>query len=602
MNRFNLLKKILIFTISWTLCLSPIASETTNQTDQTVQEESVTSSGTMTSTHPADPTYCYNDPSFAAKRASCEKEGLQINCHLNVCAKSQDNAIYNKEYMDCELREESQRQACREDLKSVGQQIAANDQNMNSSTGGAGNLGMITTVGATVGLGCAIYTGSCPTDFGLMLTGVVGLALAFMAMQSGQLKKQLDQAKKQLKANDQKDVKNWSAQTQVATLTQQIAAIDMIIKAAKDKAKKHQTVAFLAAAVGTVALLCAAASMFGCTSGNPCAYFAAGAGFVVMGMEIVASNESMEVASKWEKNKEIAVKLKNKIESLYKINGASMAQMNGANAGANLSVKNGQAINLGGGVNAQNEQGLFEQGKDEKQCVSSDMSAGACPCKEGSCNKIAFQIPKTGIGAQVAERINFGDIQNAANEAFNGDSAKLDAMATPKNLAVMDGIKNKLIKHILDKDLAKGREKDKALLNALLDPNKNKDFLQNHIASNSSPLRAAAYAHKFGLKNYDTNSPDSSLAVNATEVPEYTDSSFKENLKKIEDQLNLDDLNGNIGANLSDTTNATNTANNTITESEEILGSQINPEKQMNLFKIISNRYNIIRVKKRIGN
>lgn len=582
MPKLQIMKKILIGTISWTLCFAPVAQET--------GATSVTSGND-------NPNYCYNNPAQSAKKASCESDGLELNCHLNVCAKKEDNKIYNKEYSDCQaLPAGEQRQACQNDLKKVGSEITQNNENMNAGTGSGGNLGMITTVGATVGLGCAAYTGSCPTDFGVMLIGVVGMALAFMAMQSGQLQKQLESAKKQLKNDNDKDVKNWSAMTQIATLNQQIAAIDMIIKAAKDKAKKHQTVAVLAGVVGTVALLCAAASYFGCTASNPCAYFAAGAGFVVMGMELLAANESNEVAKKWEENKKIAVKLKNKIEKLYEIDNPNNTSQTGINLASNANGARGQSINMGTGAQQQDGEGIALDAQVPKQCVDSNNSPGPCPCDGGGCKKIAFQIPKTGIGAQVASKINFKEFEDGANEAFNGDSRKLEALATPQNLATIQGVNKKIIKHLLDKDLMKG--KDKELAQALLDPSKNKKVISDYIANNTSPLRSAALAHRFGLSNYKT---DNAIAVleEASKIPKFEDSGFKEKMQDIEAGIDLAGTNTALdNPNLDDSKNSNLSADS----SEVVLGSQINPEKQMNIFKIISNRYNIMRVKKRIGN
>lgn len=576
MPKFQIIKKIFIGTISWTLCFAPIAQETPSTTTTT-----------------SDPNYCYSDPASSAKKSSCEGSGLELNCHLNVCAKKEDNKIYNKEYSDCQALPTGQREACQNNLKSVGSEIAQNNENMNSSTGKGGNLGTIVTVGATVGLGCAVFTGSCPTDFGYMLIGAVGLALAFMTMQSGKLQKQLDEAKKQLKSDDNKDVKNWSAMTQVATLNQQIAAIEMIIKAAKEKAKKHQTVAALAGVIGTAALLCATATITGCTAGNPCAYFAAGAGFVIMAMELMAAKESNEVAKKWEENKETAVKLKNKIESLYEIDNPNNANQAGISLASNANGAQGQSIDLSAQQNIEAQAETNDESK--KQCVDSNNEPSSCPCSGNSCQKITFQIPQTGIGAQVASLINFKEFENGANEAFNGDSRKLESLATPQNLATIQGIKNKLLRHVLDKDLIKG--KDRALAQALLEPAKNPKVISDYIANNSSPLRSAALAHRFGLSNYKT---DNLIAVlgEASKVPKFEDTAFKNKMKNIEAGIEFADLNStNTKASL------VNTKNSNLGENSDVLlGGQINPEKQMDIFKIISNRYNIMRVKKRIGN
>ncbi|EQC43802.1 hypothetical protein [Bacteriovorax sp. Seq25_V] len=603
MNYSNWLRKLLISIISWTLCLAPLAQEAATQKSEGEPVE-VLVSAEVESQDSAN--YCIDKPEYSAKVQECKSQNLEINCHLNVCASAADNRDYNKEYNDCNAKPTEMQEACKKNLRDFGAELAAHNEKTSKSNPGA----MDTTLPSVVGLGCAAYFGfTCPDGIGAMLAGGVALAAAFMAFQNKESKKQFKAAADMLKEEDSKDQKGWNAHTQSASLQKQITAMDMVISAAKKKAKNHTMVAALAGISATIALICIATSWFtGCVAENPCSPYVSVAGYIVMALELTAAQDSKKVASEWSKNKTKAEKLKKKLDSMYNKDMPSMALMQKPNVASNLSGAR-TAINLGTGMAASIADSSRASVSEFAQCVSSSNEVVSCPCKDSSCKKVSYSVPNKGIGAQVAQKLNLSDWEKAQNNAYNGDYSGLDALSTDKNLALINGVNKKLAKHILDKKLVKGEAAEQ--VGDILDEGKFNKRLAAFKNSNLNPVRAAVLNHRYGSSAVTAPTSDKPLenllaSNDYYKMPKYDDSTLKNNLNKLESSLNFDGLEGNIeGA-----TNGFN-VDSAFTDSGEDSSTEgdvsksinsINPERKLSIFKIISNRYNLVRVNKRFGN
>lgn len=604
MRQTILIKKFIISLTSWSLILSPVhsfAAEADATTEVEVEAQAATDTSTQSNQRPdTDPNYCLE--TSQSEVSSCQAKGLVYNCHLQYCVSSTDNQVYNKEYSDCRYKSANEVQACLDNLKATRSEIDQNAQNTASSVNSGGSTGTISAVGGVAvagamvaGTGCLGFSVSCPTDYGAALFGVVGIAIAFMAMQSGQIKKQFDQAKDLLKNEEESDVKGFSAMNHISTLTKQIQGMDIIIKAARDKAKKHKTVAALAGVLATAAGICIALTWSGCSATNVCSWFVVGAGVIVMMLELKASSESEEIAKKWEENKKIATKLKKKLESLYNMDSANMANLASSNISGTMA--SAQTINMAQ-TNAGIESGeLPELTLEEKSCVNADNSVSNCPCKGGACKQIAFGLPKSALTSQIGEKINFAAFEKGANEAFSGNSEALDDLATDGNLAAIQGINKKIIQKILDKnkDIKKG---DRELLEAIVNPKKHSDRINRFVASNLNTAQANQLAKQYGLDNLTPpDSKEGELVTLPTDfnIPKFDEAAFKKQFSDIEVGINNDQM----------AQNAISGENENSTDeqaSDMLIGSQINPEKKLSIFKIISNRYNIVRVKKGLGN
>jgi len=594
MNYSNWLRKFLVTMISWTLCFAPLAQENSN----TLPPDTIKTAD--------DANYCIDKPEYSTKVEECKSKNQELNCHLNVCTSAADNRDYNEEYNKCNVKPEAMREDCKKNLRDFGKELNTHNKDVVNSNPSS----MDTTVPSVIGLGCAAYFGfTCPAgSIGPMFAGGVALAAAFMAYQNKESKKQFSEAAKMLKEEDNQDQKGWNANTQSASLQKQIMAMGMVIDAAKRKAKNHTMVAALAGISATIALICIASSWItGCVSTEPCSPYVSVAGYVVMGLELVAAQESKKVASEWSKNKAKAEKLKKKLDAMYNKNMPNMALMQKPNIASNLSGAR-TAIKLGSAMGSGIENSKRAQIPEFAQCISSSNDVVNCPCKDSSCKKVAYSIPNKGIGAQVAEKLNLPQWEKAHNSANNGDYSALDALASDKNLALINGVNKKIAKHILDKKLAKGDDADQ--VGTLLDDAKLQKKISDFKKTNFSPVRAAVLNHRYGASTVSSPSGEKPLenllASNEYyKAPKYDDSKLKQNLKDLESSLDFDGLEGDqsltAGGLDVDTAFAGSSDESNAGDISKDINS-INPERKLSIFKIISNRYNLVRVKKRFGN
>ena len=197
MRALDYLKKSLALIISITLIHTPIVYAQSDA-DQNTTPVTNTTSQSSESSH-SDPNWCL--ASKTSEVNSCKEQNLSYNCHLQVCAKEADNNLYNEEYNECNARAADQRDECRANLQSLGKDLIDHNQLIkDGSNPDAGSNGMNSTVVAAGGavaaaaMGCGAFGVECVSGSGAALVGVVGLAVAFMAMQAKQYEKQLEQA------------------------------------------------------------------------------------------------------------------------------------------------------------------------------------------------------------------------------------------------------------------------------------------------------------------------------------------------------------------------------------------------------------------------
>lgn len=582
-RHFNILKKILITIVSWSLLLTPTANalaqseaaqENTPPAQTQTQEEESASNNEQAEENPysdSDPNYCYADGSD--KQCS---DSLVYNCHLKSCVDANDNNNYNREYLNCGGDKE-----CQDELKADAEMFTSY-KTADAKDGETEVLNYLSAA-SQIGFGCYLLAGSgCNMDgIGAMFTGAIIFAGVMMSALGDDYKDKFEQYKNELENLEENSEKGWNHRLQKVALETEVSMLGEMEKAAKEKIKHHKRTMALITVSGIIAALCAAATFFGCPASNPCTYWVITLAAVALSLELAAMNIAKDAKDDASKAKSKAEAVLEKLKSRYNNQYASI-QSQGLNMGRNNNL---QTVNQNLETNAQGTGLDEEQQKEIKNMPEVKVNMGSM----GKNGKAVGNI--LGVN-EIIDSYNqtrkTGNPEYVNNEA-NKKAAKISKVAR----RVFTELKKS--KNINDKT--------KDAMDAFLNPNskRSKKFMAKTLAENVSPIQMALNYRKAGgsdaagqLKKNKELGKKKAVAYD-TSSKNYL-KNLKAKLKDFETMVN-DDSGIMTMTNYSDPTvnkNAIEQLNQTNSDPKEA----IHKDSGVSLWKIISNRYNEIKLKK----
>ncbi|MFG1591549.1 hypothetical protein [Halobacteriovorax sp. CON-3] len=590
-GQFVIIKKLLITLISWSMLLTPMAyaQEQTDVNTQAQQEQvqsetqqektadstqSEEDDGRTEVQKQSDPNYCYHD----GTNQKCEG-GNVYNCHLEQCVNANDNKNYNMEYQNCGIDKK-----CQEDLKADAKLFT---NHKTSGPKGASDTMSYLAAAAQVGQGCVLlFGGMCQTDgIGTMLSGAIILAVALMSAMGDGYKKKFKGYKDALAKLDEQDEKAWNHQTQRVALETEVQLLKDMEKAAQDKMKHHKRIMMMITISTAIAAICAALTIFGCPASNPCTYWVLGLGAVALALE----NQALSSAKKAHKSAKSA---REKTEVvLRKLLARYNNQYNPASS-QKTSVASGMATPGSQGLGMSNNDTTFDVDEVKTE-------------KLKTIPKMDIKMGKLGTtGENFANAIGLSEVQGGYNKTKATGNSKYVNEALDKNAAKINKAANRVLKTLAKSD--KTSAKAKKAINAILNPAGNSKYLADTLAGHVSPVQMALNYRRAGGRNAARD-----IAKNSQDLEKGTgeglavayDPASKDYLNKLKSQLNgfeslLDSEDGVMAL-----SNFDPTVNEDAVEQlndEEIIDDKgtIHKDSKLSLWKIISNRYNVIKLKK----
>ncbi|WP_419172256.1 hypothetical protein [Halobacteriovorax sp.] len=587
-RNFIIFKKILITVISWSLLFTPTANALAQQeTTPTQQETSAHQEGTETETETSqqsttqnstppssmNPNYCHEDGS--AK--DCPSKYV-YNCHLKSCVANEDNENYNQEYMKCGGSEK-----CQEELKADAKMFTEHKATDASSVKSKDDVLRYLKVAANIGYGCVLLgAGGCDTDFGLQLAAVIIMSSAVMSLMGDTYKDDFKNAKKRLENLEKTDEKGWNHRIQREALKAEIDMLKDMEKAAKKKMKHHQRTSTLISIVGILAGICIALTWTGCSVSNPCSGWAFGLSAVAFVLEMKANQIAKKAMKSAQSARQKAQKVLKKLESRYN---------NQYSAGRTQKIATSSAGTVGQSdfQNASVSQNEASAGNVQGEVISEVPEMNVNMGSLGT-NGQNF-LNETG-GAEVIEGFN--------RTVKEGDTKYVND-SIDKNAAKISKAARKVLELVAKSK--KADDKAKSAANAFLNPNSedSQRFLANTLADNTSPIAMALNYRKAGGANASKELENNTKVKPETAVA--YDSSSKDYLKKIKAQLEdyesllADDTGIMAMSNFGDPTVDSNAVDQ-LNQNNKDPKETIHKDSGVSLWKIISNRYNEIKLKK----
>lgn len=637
MKAITVFKKFITIITCSTLVLTQVALAETPP-PQNPQDETVVQSEEKKE-KPHDANYCLEDASLQATIKSCEDSNLKYNCHLQKCVSYDDNLVYNEEYNDCGYHStEESKEKCRNNLKSVSDELdqsqsktdkSASVANKNgSSSAEKASAGMTAglAIAGAVELGCLLASGGSALDWATICwskafsLAVGAAALMYQMSAKGKYEGKFKSAKEMLKNIDKSDKKGWNHNTQVATLDMQIRALELIRDAAKEKSKYHQVLitmstASLVAGI-TNAIICTPKPVSHCPQEVGCAWKVAAVSAIYIVLEQAALSHTKKAESDASKALTDAKKIRRKIQSLYNKDRDSLIMANPSLAmGGQGQGQLQMAQVAANGENAQGIDGSLDA--PSSQCISKDNEVVSCPCTDGGCKKFDLNIPgNSKLANQLNKKMNFSEYEKGMNSVANGNVSGLDFAADPGKSAINQKIANRLMKKALKNKYINKKTKEtfEDILGGIGRPG-----VFEKYAKIKSPLQTALLMNKYGIggkglgldstdkESEEKVAKDEKKGFKAKDLATYSGSrsaieDIQKRLQALQDNIDLGDI---------DTLNdvALNDGNGEIvdkglgpegleTDTEKAV---VHPDEKISIFKIISNRYNILRVRKRFS-
>ena len=207
-------------------------------------------------------------------------------------------------------------------------------------------------------------------------------------------------------------------------------------------------------------------------------------------------------------------------------------------------------------------------------------------------------------GENLSNAINFDEIQSGYNQTKKTGNSKYLNSALDKNAAKISKAARRVLEVASKKKNLDKRAKQ--AFNAFLNPNsKNaKAFLSSELAKRVSPIQMALNYRKAGGSNAERDLKNNSKKKQAAVA---YDSSIKSNskdyLNKLKAQLGqfdnlLDEDDGMLAMRNYDPTVSQKAVNQLNDEESRSDKETIHPDAGLSLWKIITNRYNVIKLKK----
>ncbi len=595
-NRIQFVKKFLITMISWSLLFSPIAYANTERQAQEEQRENEGTQGGHTGgteTAQADTTSSENtdipspiegnDPNYCQKDGTakqCTESGQVYNCHLESCVAQADNNNYNMEYTNCGENVE-----CLERLKADAQEFT--QYKTHGPKNGNNDVLNMLAAASQIGMGCAILGAfGCKSDgIGMSLSGAMMLGMALMKLLGNDYKETFEKIKKDLRALDEKDAKGWNHVTQKAALQTEISMLKLMEDAASDKIKHHTRTMTLITVAAAIAAICAALTIWGCPGTNTCTYpvlITAGIALVLEAAAMSQAKKAKKSASSSRKKAEAVLKkLESRYNNQYNPSTSRQAQM----AAANIS---GQSMGLGMNNN--------------------DTSLDINEIQHDSIKKIpkmSVDLGKLGATAlNAGKAMNFNDVMDGYNKTAETGNTKYVNKALDANAGNISKVARKILEAGLKNK--KADPKARAAISAILDPNSaaNRQFLAQQLAAQVSPLGLAMNYRNAGGRNAAGAIANNSKKEAEVEGIAY-DSSSKDYLNKLKSQLSdfeslLDTDDSGLMAmkSFNDPTVSEDAVKQLNGGDSKDKKDTIHPDSGLSLWNIITNRYNVIKLKK----
>lgn len=560
------LKKVLITTISWTLLISPIAVNA-----QQAQEAQEKPQQAQEKVDHQSANYCYQE----GTNKQC-KGGLVYNCHLDECVAPEDNKNYNMEYEKCGGNEK-----CREDLKADAKEFTKH-KTQSPEDGNTQTLNYLSAAAMT-GMGCVLLASeSCNMDgIGALLTGALILASVLQAALGSGYKDKFESAKKEIEKLERNDEKGWNHTLQLTALETEVRLLGDMESAASEKIKHHQRTMVMITIAGVLAALCVALSYFGCPEEQPCTWWTVGLAVVALLLEqqamSVAKKAKKSASEAKEKTNRVLAKLRKRYNDQYSPSSSSTAS---AQAGQNAKTSV-ESVDT-----ASNDQQKDQVSEEIRKVPEVNVKMGVLG----------------GNGENFANVIGYGEVEDAYNKTRKtGDASYINNELDMKAAKV-----NKAARRVLE-SLAKNKktsDKAKRYINAMLDPAGNKEFIAQNLARNVSPIEMALSYRKGGGSDAESDIKKNSAKQEGLAYDANLNSGSKDYLKKLKAQLgefeNLmdDDTNGALAMEVYDPTVSQKAIDQLNGEKNKNGKDTIHPDSGLSLWKIITNRYNIIKLKK----
>ncbi len=593
----------------------------------------------------SDPYFCYKD---GAPPAQCP-QGQIHNCSVGACVPTHANEQYNEQYAKCAESENMAK--CQNDLKGLRDEIAKAVDLANGAAGkdnNGANLAKIYNTGVGVAGLLAMYAAqvnganSCTGGFTLTMAGAGAAMLGFMGMQSdqsGNIKKQLNEHLE--KRKKYYDAGGWDKNSEVESLQVQIQYLKQIEMMSKQSADSHKSHRNFYGIVGAAAAACTA-SVY-CVAGEPCAPAAIGIAAGGVALENIAYNEASGSFDKAKKAREKSEAVLAKINKLYDA-GRRSGSMGDYTAGTGNSQNNSSpstddpngTTDTGGSDNGSSD---ITTGSEDgsaisfdpdvglsSNCVGEDLSVSSSNCG----NPMAINIPSvnTNIGSTLNKKLDFKGAGAAMSQFAKGNYGALNGskFGTSKMSAISQNVFKRVADRALKinkkidprtketlKQIAKGdltsslaatiSKADPTSLAATLASRGGSKILNNQSGLNSLNPNAIA--------NFGKNSNASSAELSGGKgLDATTSSSNKAGSKKSLSNFNVPNMGDldSIDLGEDDMNDDEFDINKEMAQYEPIEGSAlagvnavIHADQKISIFKIITNRYNYMRVRKSFG-
>ena len=598
----------------------------------------------------SDPYFCYED---GTPPAQCP-QGQIHNCSVGACVPTHANEQYNEQYAKCAKSENMAK--CQNDLKGLRDEIA---KAIDLSNGAAGkdsngaNLAKIYNTGVGVAGLLAIYAAqiegatTCSGAFNLTMAGAGAAMLGFMGMQSdqsGNIKKQLNEHLE--KRKKYYDAGGWDKNSEVESLQVQIQYLKQIEMMSKQSADSHKSHRNFYGIVGSAAAACTA-SVY-CVAGEPCAPAAIGIAAGGVLLENIAYNEASGSFEKAKKAREKSEAVLAKINKLYDA-GRRSGSMRDYTAGTGNSQNNSSpstndptvTTDTGGSDNGSSDNGSSDitTGSEDgsaisfdpdvglsSNCVGGDLSVSSSNCG----NPMAINIPSvnTNIGNTLNKKLDFKGAAAAMSQFAKGNYGALNG--SKFGTSKMSAISQNVFKRVADRALKINKKIDPRTKETLKQIAKG-DLTSSLAAtiSKADPTSlAATLASRGGSKilnnqsgldslnpnaiaNFGKNSNASSAKLSSGKgLDATTSSSNKAGSKKALSSFNMPNIGDldSIDLGEDDMNDDEFDINKEMAQYEPIEGSAlagvnavIHADQKISIFKIITNRYNYMRVRKSFG-
>ncbi|MEE3078922.1 MAG: hypothetical protein VX341_06275 [Bdellovibrionota bacterium] len=588
----------------------------------------------------SDPYFCYED---GAPPAQCP-QGQIHNCSVGACVPTHANEQYNEQYAKCAESENMAK--CQNDLKGLRDEIAKAVDLANGAAGkdsNGANLAKIYNTGVGVAGLLAMYAAqvnganSCTGGFTLTMAGAGAAMLGFMGMQSdqsGNIKKQLNEHLE--KRKKYYDAGGWDKNSEVESLQVQIQYLKQIEMMSKQSADSHKSHRNFYGIVGAAAAACTA-SVY-CVAGEPCAPAAIGIAAGGVLLENIAYNEASGSFEKAKKAREKSEAVLAKINKLYD-SGRRSGSMGDHTAGTGNSQNNSNpstndptgTTDTGGSDNGSSD---ITTGSEDgsaisfdpdvglsSSCVGEDLSVSSSNCG----NPMAINIPSvnTNIGSTLNKKLDFKGAGAAMSQFAKGNYGALNG--SKFGTSKMSAISQNVFKRVADRALKINKKIDPRTKETLKQIAKG-DLTSSLAAtiSKADPTSlAATLASRGGSKilnnqsgldslnpnaiaNFGKNSNASSAELSGGKGLNTIAAGNKKSLSNF-NVPNMGDLDS-IDLGDDDMNDDEFDINKEMAQYEPIEGSAlagvnavIHADQKISIFKIITNRYNYMRVRKSFG-